>query len=117
MNVDFNEQESERYHDLISKAQDSLEDEDVGTPEYDRKLNNLKTLQTMKTMTDNASINERKVETMGEKIVGIGLKVAGVLAPVFVTGLMIWWDRKDDGGHIMTQYINPALRSGDGAKK
>ena len=116
MNVDFNEQESERYHELIEVAQDDLKDETVGTEQYKAKLENLKSLQTLKTMTDNVVINDKKVESNRDKWFDRAIKIAGVIAPFAVTGLMIWWDRKEDGGHIMTQYINPALRSGDGAK-
>ena len=116
MDVERNDQESMRYHELIADAKEKLSQETVGTQAYNEALKNLKDLQTLKTMTDNVVINDRKVESKADKWFNRGIKILGVIAPVFVTGLMIWWDRSESGGHIMNQYINPALRAGDGAK-
>lgn len=116
MNVDRNERESEKYGDLIAAAQKSLENEEVGTEAYKAKLKDLKDLQTMQSMTDRVVLDDKKVETSKDKWFDRIIKIAGVIAPFAVTGIMIWWDRREDGGHIMSQYINPALRSGDGAK-
>ena len=117
MNVDFNEKESSGYHELILEAQEELQAETVGTEAYKAKLENLKNLQTLKTMTDRVVIDDAKVESSKPQWFDRAIKIAGVIAPFAVTCIMIWWDRREDGGHIMTQYINPALRSGDGISK
>ena len=128
----------ERYRDEINRALSQLDDMTVGTSEYQQALNDIERLQKL----DNSMVDleiqesEREVKTFHQQMETSSrerelnierdkleaskptlfdrlVKIGGLLAPLVTVGVMIWWDRREDGGHIPNQYIGPALHSGD----
>ncbi len=123
------------FEDLIDVGKQRLDDLTIGTEEYGAVLDQLEKLsnvhlaaqeehrhqkelasktelEVMKIQSD-ADVAELKANSAKPTWFDRILKIGSLIAPVVSIGIMIWWDRREDGGHIMNQYINPALRSGD----